>query len=257
MGTRPGRETEAMLRASISILFLALLLAGCGRSEVPSEPPPGVTPAAELAEERMAEDALDLPPRGPEAGGFTFEAYAYDCGDIMVVSRAGDDELKLTLPDRRLTLPQVTSASGARYLLDDVGFWSKNIDSAVLTLDGEDIPCTLNRRETPWVDARARGALFRGVGQEPGWHLEIHPERMVLVYRYGERRAVAPNPGSTVDPDQPVRRWQATTEAHTLEVTVEDRACTDVMSGDFYPSTVVVRLDGVKYSGCGRDLGLD
>jgi uncharacterized membrane protein/membrane-bound inhibitor of C-type lysozyme len=254
MGPRPGREAEAVPKASISILFIALLLAGCGRSEVPSEPPPGVTPAAELAEKRAAEESHDAPPPRPATGGFDFEAYAYDCGEISVVARAGDDELKLTLPDRRLTLPQVTSASGSRYLLDDVGFWSKNIDSAMLTLDGEDIPCDLNRRETPWVDAQARGATFRGVGQEPGWHLEIHPDRMVLVYRYGERRAVTPNPGSSVDPDQRLRRWQATTEDHSLEVTVEDRACTDVMSGDFYPSTVVVRLDGIKYTGCGRDL---
>jgi hypothetical protein len=48
------------------------------------------------------------------------------------------------------------------------------------------------------VDARARGALFRGLGQEPGWHLEIHPERIVMVYQYGERRVVVPNPGMIV-----------------------------------------------------------
>jgi hypothetical protein len=53
----------------------------------------------------------------------------------------------------------------------------------------------LNRPATPWVDARARGALFRGLGQEPGWHLEIHPERIVMVYQYGERRVVTPNLG--------------------------------------------------------------
>ena len=241
-----------MPSASVLVLILALLLAGCGRSEVPPDPPPGVTPAAELAEERDEEEVAE--PTLHRPGDFVFEAYAYDCGDVMVVARPGDDELTLTLPDRSLTLPRVESASGARYELDDVGFWSKEIDSALLTLEGEEIPCVLNRRETPWVDAEARGASFRGVGQEPGWHLEIHPERMVLVYRYGDERAVTPNPGGARDPDRAVRHWHATTEEHTLEVTVEDRACTDVMSGDIYPATVQVTLDGIEFSGCGRDL---
>jgi uncharacterized membrane protein len=52
-----------------------------------------------------------------------------------------------------------------------------------------------------------------------------------------------------------VRRWQATTEAHELLlVEIEDRACTDVMSGEIYPASVTATLDGRDYSGCGRDL---
>jgi hypothetical protein len=73
------------------------------------------------------------------------------------------------------------------------------------------------------VDAAARGAVFRAIGQEPGWHLEIHPERIVLVYSNGEARAAVPNPGALVDPALPIRRWRAVTEAHVLAVTVEDR----------------------------------
>lgn len=251
----PGGMVIAMRTAATTALVLAVavLATACGRSEVPEAPPQQPAPPA-AAPEPPPETISDVIAESPVAGSFSFEAYAYECGGMPVTVRPGADEITLQLPERSMTLPQVEAASGAKYAAGDDAFWGKGINSAALTLAGETIECELNRRETPWVDARARGAVFRGFGQEPGWHLEIHPERIVMVYRYGEERAVTPNPGALVDPDQPLRRWQATTEAHELAVEVEDRGCTDVMSGDMFPATVRVRLDGVAYSGCGRDL---
>ncbi|MFU8820012.1 MAG: MliC family protein [Gammaproteobacteria bacterium] len=250
-----------MPTAALPLLALALALtalAGCGRSEVPSTPRPAVQPPAAESRQDAAEppaDLEDVVQRDPPAGGsFSFEAYAYVCDGREIVVRPGDAELTLITADGSIVMPQVEAASGAKYGDDVNGFWGKGIDSALLTLDGEDIPCTLNRRETPWADARARGALFRGLGQEPGWHLEIHPERIVIVYQYGERRVVVPNPGAIADLDKQQRRWQATTEAHELVVVIEDRACTDVMSGEIYPAKVTATLDGRDYTGCGRDL---
>lgn len=246
-----------MSRVALPLLVLAatsIALAGCGRSEVPTEPPPAVQPATSLPKEEAPQRLEDVIERSPGAGSFNFEAYAYDCDDLEITVRPGDDELTVVLPDRSLVLPHVESASGAKYVDGDSGFWGKGINSAQLTLDGKDIPCELDRQATPWVDARARGASFRGVGQEPGWHVEVHPERIVMVYQYGERRAVMPHPGTVTDADQPMREWHATTEEHELLLAVESRACTDVMSGEVLPSTVTVTLDGRKYTGCGRNL---
>lgn len=248
-----------MPSAAPSFLAAALalaLLSACGRSEPPVEPRPvtaGPEPSA-AAEQETTPDLESVVERDPAVGTFSFEAYAYDCNGLQITVRPGDDELTVILPDRSITLPQVEAASGARYGDDDIGFWGKGIDSGLLTLDGEDTPCRLNRLETPWVDARARGASFRGIGQEPGWQLEIHPDRIVMSYQYGERRAVTPNPGLSEDPERPVRRWQATTEANELLVEVEDRACTDLMSGAIFPARVIVKLNGRTYTGCGRDL---
>jgi putative lipoprotein len=240
----------------LPVLTLAMIMvavAGCGRSEVPEEPPPTPRPPT-AAEEPTPGDFEEVITSGAEAGSFQFEAYAYDCGEFEVIVRPGDGELELMLPDGSVVLPQVEAASGARYAEGDTGFWGRGINSAVLTLEGEDIQCTLDRQKTPWVDARVRGASFRGFGQEPGWHLEVHPERIVFVYRYGDRRAILPNSGVISDPDQPVRVWEATTEEHEFSVTVEDRGCTDVMSGQPFPAKVSVKLDGRDYTGCGKDL---
>jgi putative lipoprotein len=236
------------------LVIASAALAACGRSEVPPEPPPAAQPAPAQAEQDKPKDIEELIAQQPGSGSFNFEAYAYDCDGLEVTVRPGDGELMVILPDRSIVLPQVEAASGAKYADGDTAFWGKGINSAQLTLDGEDTPCQLDRRATPWVDARARGAHFRGVGQEPGWQIEMHEDRIVMVYQYGERRAVVPNPGVVTDPDQPVRRWQSTTEEHELQAIVEDRSCTDVMSGDTFPTTVKVTLDGREYLGCGRDL---
>lgn len=246
-----------MPKVAPTVLVLAVAsaaLAACGRSEVPPDPPPATQSAAELAEQDKPRNIEEVVAPESGTGSFNFEAYAYDCEGLEVTVRPGDGELTVILPDRSIVLPQVEAASGAKYADDDAAFWGKGINSAQLTLDGEDMPCQLDRRATPWVDARARGAHFRGVGQEPGWQLEIHEDRIVMVYQYGEKRAVVPNPGVVADPDQPMRRWQSTTEEHELLATVEDRGCTDVMSGDTFPAKVTVTLDGRDYRGCGRDL---
>lgn len=259
MALLASTRATPMPQAALPWLAFALaiiVLGGCGRSEVPETPTPPVQPPTAAPEPAAdsPQDIEDVIDDRTGVGSYNFEAYAYDCGGREIVVRPGDHELMLVMPDRSILLPQVEAASGAKYAEGDDGFWGKGIDSAVLTLDGEDTPCRLDRRETPWADARARGAVFRGLGQEPGWHLEVHPERIVMVYQYGEQRAVVPNPGVVAEPDRPVRRWQATTEAHELLLQVEDRGCTDVMSGDIHPATVVVTLDGRTYTGCGRDL---
>ena len=232
-------------------LALGAALAGCGQSETPT-PPPEPTPASALTQEPEPENVEDLVRLKSAAAAF--ESYAYGCDGMQIAIRPAEDELTLVLPDRSVLLPQVEAASGARYADGDTAFWAKGAESALLTLAGEDFDCELDRQATPWVDARARGVLFRGFGTEPGWHVEIQPDKIVMVYQYGQQRVTVPNPNAVADPNQPLRRWNVSTEAHELEILVENRACTDTLSGEVFPATVTVKLDGRDYIGCGRDL---
>ncbi len=105
----------------------------------------------------------------------------------------------------------------------------------------------------PWQEARDRGVDFRAVGQEPGWFLEIDDQReMHLLYDYAEREARTPVPAPVASGGTVL--YEAITGAQRLRVVIEERACQDGMSGEAFPRTVTVVIDGRELRGCGRSL---
>jgi uncharacterized membrane protein len=115
-----------------------------------------------------------------------------------------------------------------------------------------------NEWDTPqmrqlWADVRARGVDFRAIGQEPGWTLEIWDgERMEFVGDYGERRVTVPAPPPETPDTEDYMAYRIRTDAHTVEVIIVPTECQDVMSGQPFPATVTVTVDGDEYRGCGR-----
>lgn len=102
-----------------------------------------------------------------------------------------------------------------------------------------------------WEKARQDGIDFRGVGNEPGWLLEIRDgETLVLMTDYGQTRHVFPAPHA----DATVAEYDLDAGGHRLRVTLEDGLCEDTMSGETFPTTVTVRLDTQTLHGCGRAL---
>lgn len=181
--------------------------------------------------------------------------YVYTCSeDTRFTARFEPDMAILKFPDRELRLPQVVSGSGARYSDGKTTFWIKG-DEATLETDGK---TTLNCRGvaagTPWEEARLRGVAFRAVGQEPGWVLEIDATQITFIGDYGERRVRMPAPAPARDPRTGSTTYQAETDGHALNVTITEAPCADSMSGESFPTTVSVTLDGTTYQGCGRPL---
>jgi uncharacterized membrane protein len=105
-----------------------------------------------------------------------------------------------------------------------------------------------------WAAACRRGVVFRAVGQEPGWLLEIDGERrMLLTTDYGEQRIEAQLP-------VPGRRgrqllYGAQTTAGMLRIAITEAECQDIMSGELFPAAVTVTLAARELEGCGRPLG--
>jgi putative lipoprotein len=181
------------------------------------------------------------------------QTLVYECGEYEFVVRAGADEVALYLPDDYRVLGRVRSASGARYEDGELVFWSKG-DEAMLDVGAKRYRgCLLNPSRGPWEDARRRGVSFRAVGQEPGWVLEIQPQRnMLLVADYGGRRVLLPTPDSELLDG--VERYEAADDRHRLVVEIELRHCFDSMSGEAYSNRVRVILDQREYRGCGESL---
>lgn len=106
----------------------------------------------------------------------------------------------------------------------------------------------------PWQNARERGIDFRATGQEPGWFVEVdHEKGMRLVWDYATQSAV------TAEPLQPslvegTTMYRAAAGTHQVEVAIESSPCSDAMSGQSFPKTVTVNVDGRALRGCGREL---
>ncbi len=91
--------------------------------------------------------------------------------------------------------------------------------------------------------------VFRAIGQEPGWRLEIG-DTIDLLYRYGEARATLPAAAPDISQDG-VTRYAASNDAHTMTIVVTPAPCEDAMSGQPYPARVTVVIDGETLEGCG------
>lgn len=107
-------------------------------------------------------------------------------------------------------------------------------------------------RMAPHDGLRAAGVDFRAVGQEPGWILDIYTRGTIkFVWDYGESYAEFAVAAPT-SPQEGATRYEANSDGRALVVTVRRAPCQDAMSGEAYPSTVEVVIDGRTLNGCGR-----
>ena len=102
--------------------------------------------------------------------------------------------------------------------------------------------------------AAERGVVYRAVGNEPGWHLELGPDAARLVWDTGAQRASFPLPRAA--PAAAGERQLETANAdHRLRVRIAPGPCHDTMSGERFAETVEIRLDeDPPLRGCGGPL---
>lgn len=96
------------------------------------------------------------------------------------------------------------------------------------------------------VDLPATGSqAYLALGSEPGWTLEITPQRLNYVGAYGDRKIVEVNPGARASFNG--QRY----DGSRLTVDITHGACSDGMSERRYADHVTVTADGATYRGCG------
>jgi len=164
--------------------------------------------------------------------------FVYQCADnYTFVARAADDHVWLFLPGQTVKLPQVPSGSGTRYSDGTISLHSKGDDALLKTPRTLHRDCVNNRRLAIWEHAKLNGADFRGVGNEPGWHLYLFD-----------------NPKLISDPTARETVYRAASPGHRLEVLLKGETCQDSMADESYETRVMVDLDGSLYQGCGKAL---
>jgi putative lipoprotein len=181
-------------------------------------------------------------------------AHVFRCaeGPTFVLRPKGAEAADLVLGADVRRLAREPAASGTKYADDDLFVWNKGSE-AILGVRNREYRCAEDRLASIREDARARGVEFRATGNEPGWLLEVQPDRIVFAGAGGEQ-AIVPRPAPAVDPAQGATTYAAATEAHRLRVRIEDGACADTMSGEQFGARVTVDLDGREYRGCGSAL---
>ena len=147
------------------------------------------------------------------------------------------------------------SASGAKFSDGNLTYWGKG-EEAQFVLNGRTFAnCRNNRVRAVWEDARLRGVDFRAVGNEPGWHLEIYDQKMVLfTHNYGKDRYAFPAESPLKDGAERATSYLLESGEHRLVVTLVGVPCADSMSGEGFETTVSLEFDGKQLFGCGRVL---
>ena len=99
-------------------------------------------------------------------------------------------------------------------------------------------------------DARARGVAFRGIGQEPGWTVELKEgDKITALLDYGATTLSLPTPEAT-EADG-VTTYDTSTDTDHLVLKIRNKTCIDVMSGEAHPQTVDLTVNDQPYTGCG------
>lgn len=193
---------------------------------------------------RAPEEAAAPEPLYWSCDGLEFRAVPQDDGTVVV-----------TLPGREVSLEPAGDDSGRYVGSEFVLEVGDDRRQAGFTYGFTDHRCERKRwTGTPWDAARERGAVFRALGQEPGWYAEVVPGgALTVALDYGERVLTAPAPDAT-PLDGGARGYQVDADGHTVQLVIEDRVCFDGMSGHVFPETATVAVDGVRYHGCGVPL---
>jgi putative lipoprotein len=235
--------------APAALLALSLLTtAGCQKSQdhgsdtatAPDTAATATVPAP------FAEEPAAALPEG------VLRAYFWECDrDVTLVMQnlLEEESVGLQIHGESHKLPQVVAASGAKYSDGDFTFWTKGDTATFQRGTGPEVACREVRAKSLVEDARARGVLYRGIGNEPGWTVEIGPnDRLQLVTDYGEKRVEFA--GATVANDDGAMVYAAQASTDAIKVSVKQEACADDMSGEPFEYSMVVEYGGKTLRGC-------
>ena len=248
-----------MRSVSAALVGAALALAACQPAD---DAAGGSTSTAETAPQlpqRDDEAVADTELVASDAVGAPEIArtFVFDCdGGYSFTVRFGPGEMALWAPESLGGAYQVLSiarsGSGARYVEGDTVFWNKG-DLATIEIAGQRfVDCRSNPSKAPWADAKRRGAIFRALGNEPAWYVEILADRLAIVTELGTKRTELGYAEPTVEGTRTT--YRAAGDGREATVVIDRRGCVDSMSGEGFEAAATVSFENRTLRGCGRFL---
>jgi membrane-bound inhibitor of C-type lysozyme len=237
-----------LLGASLGLLAAG----GCQRNEPVTVAAPVATESASAAQAEPAapaEPAIDEVPEG------VLRAYVWQCADgqkLVMRNLFREKAVAIDFHDGTRRLDQTMAASGVRYADPVVVFWTKGSAATLERQGAPAVTCEERRAESLREDARARGVVYRALGNEPGWVLEIGPSRQLSwTTNYGEQRYDFDQ--AEESPGDGAMSFSAQQGASSIKATVRAERCVD--DGEVeYDHVATVEFEGQVYRGCGNRL---
>lgn len=196
MMTSPKLLSRLWLVSCAGIALLATL--GCQRKEVPAvDTATDAKPAASVP-------ATAPTPAADEVPAGVLRVYVWHCVDgqtLVMRNLVREQAIAIDFHDGTRRLDQTVSASGARYADSVVVFWTKGSTATLERQGASPVQCEERRADSLREDARARGVVYRALGNEPGWVLEAGPAGRLSWTAISARTA-----STSSRPRQPSRR---------------------------------------------------
>ena len=150
-------------------------------------------------------------------------------------------------------LKRAVSASGAKYEGESALFWEKAGGARIETPSSSGT-YKIDRRASVFEDARLRGMIFKALGNEPGWVMEMKPYTVYLSTDYGSKTYKLKT--DVKDIMRGINSFEAVSgkERFIITISIRDKGCTDSMKGDEFEAGVEIRAGEKVYSGCGKRL---
>ena len=228
------------------LLFVAaLLLGGCAAS-------PG--DGGRSGAGQVASTAPLLPSLLFAGGAERFEAWRCTPQQDLVTA-FGERELRLWSAHGAYRLPPAVVASGARYQLGDLSFWSKGGDAVVENARGR-LQCSAVMARATLTRQQRPGVMFHGRGNEPGWNVNLAHDapELTLVLDYGAREMTLPYRVTAMDNANGRVLFASAVAEQSFELHVEAQACFDDMSGEPFPARVTLTFEDRTLRGCGQGI---
>ena len=244
------------LSSRLPIVLLAgtalLAVAGCQRKEVPA----GETAADAKPAATVPATAPSPAPAADEVPAGALRAYVWQCADgqtLVMRNLFREKAIAIDFHDGTRRLDQTVSASGARYADSVMVFWTKGSTATLERQGSPVVHCEERRADSLREDARARGVVYRALGNEPGWILEIGPgTKLSWTTNFGQDRHDFEQTQAATTPDG-ASVFAAQNDAFTLKATVKAERCVD--DGDVeFDHVVTVESGGQTFRGCGTRL---
>ena len=117
------------------------------------------------------------------------------------------------------------------------------------------LSCSAAAQLDPWEEAREKGVVFRAVGNEPGWLIEVDQKDSIkFVNYYGAMEIIVPVDDIWLGPDGEDRIYYVENEVIPFQLIITKKHYQDSMSGEVFPYQARVIFPEKSYTGGGKML---